>query len=51
MQEETGPPLLPIPVTARKAEPRLALTIGVTGWVSTGQDFQVGPVSAECLSM
>ena len=34
------PDLLPIPVTARKAEPRLAITIGVTGWVTSAQDFQ-----------
>ena len=35
------PDLLPIPVTARKAEPRLAITIGVTGWVTSALDFQV----------
>ena len=48
-QEEKGPPLLPIPVTARKAEPRLALTIGVTGWVSTGSDFQACPAALPCI--
>ena len=44
-EPDSAPDLLPIPVTARKAEPRLALTIGVTGWVTSCQDFQVCPLS------
>lgn len=33
-------PLLPIPVTTEKRpDPRLALTIGVAGWIAQPQDF------------
>ncbi len=34
------PPLLPIPVTAqRRPDPRLALTVGVAGWIAKPSDF------------
>lgn len=33
-------PLLPIPVTTQKRpDPRLALTIGVAGWIAESNDF------------
>ena len=33
-------PLLPIPVaTEKRADPRLALTIGVAGWIANPSDF------------
>lgn len=38
-----GEPLLPIPVaTEKRPDPRLALTIGVAGWIADSNDFGRG---------
>ena len=44
MQVEVEP-LLPIPVTTEKRpDPRLALTIGVAGWIADPKDFGKPPL-------
>lgn len=40
MAQVEGEPLLPIPVAIEKRpDPRLALTIGVAGWIADSKDF------------
>ena len=45
------PPLLPIPVTAqRRPDPRLALTVGLAGWIAKPSDFGGCPLLAHVTS-